>query len=639
MIKVFNNDIADLKAFGQNIEKVYAYGETVWEKNPQILDYLCFTALESGTFTLTIPAAVTTTNLSYIEYSLDGRNWSRTPNEDSVEKTIQVGTQQNPIPVGGKVYWRGSGNQMGRNTSTYSTFSATGNFDVSGNIHSLLFGDNFASATAYGGDYALAGLFYGNEKLIHAHNLVFPTFANKLAAYCYLFANCSNLVSIADLPALTISGNTYFGFALNCTSLASLPTISATTMTRPNACYRMFKGCTSLTGQVSINIQLQPDANANCSQGFLEMFYGCSGITSAVITTTGYDTALFEGCFRGCSSMTTLTYTPPTTAAPRMFLQFCAYCTALTTIPDFNIATLPENCFNSAFYGCSNLAYVKCLATDISANNCTLNWLQNVSSTGTFIKAEGVTWPSGASGIPSTWVQIEKRTMPAGYKQVEWVANPNKPSSGIPPVILSGIILDPSQDTIEIATKPTLDENGYVAHYMYGGMLMGNTTNPAASGSKPSLFFFLFRKYSTVDVIQFSFTKADTTSSNLQINNKLSQIAGTPLSARVELSSGNNKIYFNGTQVASNTDTCDVSDMGTAEVRIFGYNNANNSAARDYNWIDPIYFYKHWRALLQIADYVPCIRLSDGEVSFYDFSANEFKVPSRLGFFVAGPDV
>ena len=77
MIKAFGSDISGIKAYGSDVTKVMAYGEEVWSKQTSIPDYLCFTALEAGTFTLTVPAAVTSTNLSYVEYSLDGRNWTR----------------------------------------------------------------------------------------------------------------------------------------------------------------------------------------------------------------------------------------------------------------------------------------------------------------------------------------------------------------------------------------------------------------------------------------------------------------------------------------------------------------------------------------------------------------------------------
>ena len=44
------------------------------------------------------------------------------------------------------------------------------------------------------------------------------------------------------------------------------------------------------------------------------------------------------------------------------------------------------------------------LATDISANGCTQYWVNNVASTGTFVKNISMTgWTTGNSGIPEGW--------------------------------------------------------------------------------------------------------------------------------------------------------------------------------------------------------------------------------------------
>ena len=44
------------------------------------------------------------------------------------------------------------------------------------------------------------------------------------------------------------------------------------------------------------------------------------------------------------------------------------------------------------FYNCSKMNYIKCLATDISANEFTSGWLTSVASTGTFVKAASADW-------------------------------------------------------------------------------------------------------------------------------------------------------------------------------------------------------------------------------------------------------
>ena len=56
------------------------------------------------------------------------------------------------------------------------------------------------------------------------------------------------------------------------------------------------------------------------------------------------------------------------------------------------------------FYGCSLLNYIKCLATNISANYCLSDWVNGVASSGKFVKAASMTsWTKGISGIPDGW--------------------------------------------------------------------------------------------------------------------------------------------------------------------------------------------------------------------------------------------
>ena len=65
--------------------------------------------------------------------------------------------------------------------------------------------------------------------------------------------------------------------------------------------------------------------------------------------------------------------------------------------------TLKNYCYHAMFFGCSNLAYIKCLATSISATSCTTDWVQGVTKTeGTFVKATSANWSTGNNGIPST---------------------------------------------------------------------------------------------------------------------------------------------------------------------------------------------------------------------------------------------
>ena len=207
--------------------------------------YLTFKALESGTFTLTVPANVNSTYMTSISYSTNnGETWNTTT-IDNTAQTITTPT----VNTGGKVLWRGVGKQMANSTSSggYSQFSSTGNFNVSGNIMSLLYGDEFANQVAFQSDttYNFARLFDNAIKLITAENLILP--ATTLSAYCYnnMFSGCTSLTTAPVLPATTLSAYCYRYMFEGCTSLTTAPELPATTLA--NNCYtRMFSGCSNL---------------------------------------------------------------------------------------------------------------------------------------------------------------------------------------------------------------------------------------------------------------------------------------------------------------------------------------------------------------------------------------------------------
>lgn len=88
----------------------------------------------------------------------------------------------------------------------------------------------------------------------------------------------------------------------------------------------------------------------------------------------------------------------------RCFALFFFTSDALTSSPNLPSKILGKECYNGMFVSCSNLSSVTCLATDISAEDCTNGWMNGVSQTGTFTKAVGMNdWTTGDSGIPEGW--------------------------------------------------------------------------------------------------------------------------------------------------------------------------------------------------------------------------------------------
>ena len=56
----------------------------------------------------------------------------------------------------------------------------------------------------------------------------------------------------------------------------------------------------------------------------------------------------------------------------------------------------------------SSLNSVTCLATDISADNCTTDWLLGVASSGTFTKAADMSEEAWrATGVPDDWMFLK----------------------------------------------------------------------------------------------------------------------------------------------------------------------------------------------------------------------------------------
>ena len=95
---------------------------------------------------------------------------------------------------------------------------------------------------------------------------------------------------------------------------------------------------------------------------------------------------------------------PATTLADYCYAGMFIACRSLTTAPELPATTLADYCYAGMFSVCSSLNYIKCLATDISAVQCTNNWVNGVDLSGTFVKDVSMNlWTTGDDGIPDGW--------------------------------------------------------------------------------------------------------------------------------------------------------------------------------------------------------------------------------------------
>ena len=327
---------------------------TGWDVEECLFEGIAFEALEDGTFSF---------SKSGLSYSLDiGGTWT----------TLSAGSSTPTVTAGSKIWWKG--NYKGTSNSNYGSFSSTGKFNVSGNIMSLAYKDDFVNKTSLtGSNYCFYKLFYECSNLIDVSNLILP--ATTLANSCYarMFQGCSSLTTAPELPATTLAVNCYYFMFSGCTSLTTAPALPATTL------------------------------DAQC---YYSMFYNCTSLTTApALPATTLDVQCYYSMFYNCTSLTTAPALPATVLANYCYGNMFRGCTSLTTAPVLPAMALANYCYSGMFQNCSKLNHIKALfTTDPSTGNYTSNWVSGVSSTGTFVKNAAATWNvTGNDGIPSGW--------------------------------------------------------------------------------------------------------------------------------------------------------------------------------------------------------------------------------------------
>lgn len=199
-----------------------------------------------------------------IEKSLDGVTWESMGYTSSTAITATV-------PANGKLYLRCNTNYWSNASNKYNYFYAsTGNFNVGGNIMSLLYGSSFNGQTVFNGNYTyiFASLFkYTN--IVSAAKLLLP--ATTLYNNCYqsMFEGCTSLTATPALPATTLTNSCYYHLFHSCSALTTAPALPATTLAQ-DCYYGMFGDCTALTTAPEL------PATTLVYQCYYGMFYGCT---------------------------------------------------------------------------------------------------------------------------------------------------------------------------------------------------------------------------------------------------------------------------------------------------------------------------------------------------------------------------
>ena len=367
------NSISDLRLGDSQVQAAYLGNEQIWHREQPAADYwgLCFTAEEPDA-TVSMKANGSAPSLDLL-YSTDSQTWSIfTPGTTTV-------TLAN---VGDKVWLKaapGGNSGTGSSSSNYWKFSFTNHVAASGNIMSLLNGEQQTYEISQ--DYAFSCLFQ-QTNIIHAAELQLP--ATPLTAqgiYYDMFYQCSQLVGAPDLQAEVVTGrNCYSGMFNGCTSLSTPPQIFATAVNSDQGpMQQMFRGCTSLTSAPALPAMV---LGSSC----------------------------YSQMFRGCTSLSSAPELPATTLRYGCYSQMFRGCTSLSSAPELPATTLTAECYYNMFNGCTKLAYISAAFTEWNPSNATTGWVTNVSSSGTFYCPTALgtndTITRGDNYCPTNWTVV-----------------------------------------------------------------------------------------------------------------------------------------------------------------------------------------------------------------------------------------
>ena len=278
------------------------------------IPYVTFSAEQEQGFQIKAYEGYT---ISGLQYSIGDGNWIDIPSTGMNEHVLFGGSNGN-LRLRGKNL---KGTAESSEQTSQINFSRSGiKVTCSGDIRTLL--------------------DYENYKDVDTSN----------AKFCFLFRNCTELISAPELPATDLSDYCYNQMFSGCENLTTAPSLPATTM--KEYCY-------------------------------LGMFYLCTSLTTAPELRA---TTLAKGCCK------------------QMFYQ----CTSLTTGPELKATKLEQSCYEYMFLECKKLSSVTMLATEIHDNQSSelYKWLENAgtSATSRTLKLNsGTEYDAIQSYLPDNW--------------------------------------------------------------------------------------------------------------------------------------------------------------------------------------------------------------------------------------------
>ena len=192
---------------------------------------------------------------------------------------------------------------------------------------------------------------------------------------------------------------------------------------------------------------------------------------------------LFAGADKLVNNTERLLVLPATTLTEGCYQDMFNGCKGIEKAPELPAPKLEKNCYQEMFYDCAKLNHVKCLASDIKAENSTKDWLGKAGTEATGEKVLETLVPMTANsddGVPTSWT-AQKIVAVTG---IELDADEMKLSVGGVGTLKATVEpTDATEKTITWTSSntsvATVDANGNVT-----GVAAGTATITAQAGDK-----------------------------------------------------------------------------------------------------------------------------------------------------------
>lgn len=108
--------------------------------------------------------------------------------------------------------------------------------------------------------------------------------------------------------------------------------------------------------------------------------------------------------FANCTELVNVPSLPADTLAQACYYKMFQGCTKIENAPLLTAETLVQYCYQYMFDGCTKLNRINAYFLTTPEDKYTLNWLNGVSSSGSFTKNRNATWNvRGTNAVPSNW--------------------------------------------------------------------------------------------------------------------------------------------------------------------------------------------------------------------------------------------